>query len=249
MSDKAWTPVKIEWDKDVGIVGDLNKALRAMNSATDMKALMAAYGQQWENTRYLLPEGREKWERAYAMNVLRLTKPDALRPDNIYVAVTAEAKGKGVYDYAEVGVYSSMADAVRSTIASLAKFGDLHERMSPDDLTELVRITDAAEPDWMLAYDHLRQKLRGVLVTIMPQQIDYLLDDLPKIEPERGRVAALWPSPRIKLSSIEHRYANGGKVKRTITAFDTVWPDAKLEETVEFEHTVSDSPSAFDELV
>lgn len=40
-----------------------------------------------------------------------------------------------------------------------------------------------------------------------------------------------------------------GTVKRTVTFADPVWPGAKLEEDVEFEHTVEEAASAFDDLV
>lgn len=39
-----------------------------------------------------------------------------------------------------------------------------------------------------------------------------------------------------------------GDIKRTVTFNDPVWPGAKLEETRNFEHTIEEQASAFDEL-
>lgn len=218
MAERNWTPVKMDWDKDVGIVGELNLGLKDMNGAADLETLTAAYGRQRENAKHLMPEGRKKWEQAYAMNVLRLTKPDALAPDSLYVAIVAEAKGQGVYDYAEAAVYSTLGRAVCSTLASLAKSGDLYERMSKEDLETLAKYVSAAEPDWMLVYDHIRQKTRGMLVTVMPQELN-TLDDVAIIDPSKAVpvMATVVPErPRIKHSTIEHRFGNGGKGEQSV---------------------------------
>ena len=105
MADEKWTPVeKLDWETDVGIVRELNAGLKAMDEATSLEMLLGYYEQQRANAKYLMPSGRAKWEQAYARNVLRLTRPEALRPETVYAAVTAEAKGKGTYAYAEVTV-------------------------------------------------------------------------------------------------------------------------------------------------
>ena len=222
MSDRNWTPVKLDWDKDVGIVAELNAGLKGMNEAASLDGLLAVYERQREYAKYLMKEGREKWERAYAMNVLRLTRPEALAPETLWLAVTAEARGDGKYDYAEVGVYSTQGRAVCSTIAALAKSGDLYERMTPDDLGTLNKYVSAPEPDWMVVYDHLRNRLRGMLVTVLPQELNSLDDEIPKLDRSRGTPlptpagTATPDYPRIKHSVIEYRHGDGGKGRQGV---------------------------------
>ena len=216
MAEKGWTAVeKPNWETDVFIVKELNGGLAAMNGANSFELLTGYYEAQKANAKYLMPEGRKKWEQAYAYNVLRLTKPEAVRPATIYVAVTAEAKGEGKYDYAEVAVYDSFRAAVRMTVATLVLAGELYRRMAPADVAELKAAVEAE--DWPVAYDVLRQKLRGMLVTVMPQVIAG--DDTRygfTLAPEHGTVAGVWPYTRVRHSAIEYRYGEGGKGDRGV---------------------------------
>lgn len=216
MADKEWTPVeKLDWENDVGIVKELNAALKAMAEANSLETLLGYCERQRENTKYLMPAGRAKWEQAYARNVLRLTRPEALRPETVYVAVTAEAKGKGKYEYAAATVYDSFRAAVRMTISDLLLEGNLYRRMAADAVEKLKAAVEAE--DWYVAYDVLRQQTRGLLVTILPQRVEG--DDPARtftLDPESGTVAGVWPYERVRHSTIEHRYGDGGKGGRGV---------------------------------
>lgn len=213
MAKKGWTAVeKPDWEADVGIVKELNDGLKAMNGANSFEMLAGYYERQKENAKYLTPEGRKKWEQAYAVNVLRLTRPDALRPAAIHVA---EAVGEGKYAAAEVTVYDSFRAAVRMTIVNLVLAGELYRRMTPAAVEALKAAVEAE--DWQVAYEVLRQNIRGMLVTVMPQEI---MGDDPKygftLAEWHGTVEGVYPYERVRHSSIEYRFGDGGKGGRGV---------------------------------
>lgn len=211
----GWTPVTMEWDKDVGIVGELNAALTAMNEAATFESLTTHYDGQRDNAKYLMPAGRQKWEAAYAANVLRLTQPQALRPAHVYVALVAKLGHDEATGHSDVRVYGSSEAAVRTTVHTLILTGNLYGNMTPDGVAALKSAVEANL--WVAAADVLASQLRQHTVRFVRAAIraDDPRPDFTLV-PHHGTEPRPWPSVQTANSAIEHRFARGGKGARGV---------------------------------
>ncbi len=207
---------QIDWEKDVTVTRKLHAGFASMRGATSFDLLVGYYTQQRENAKCLTPDGRRKWEQAYALNVLRLLAPQALRPEWVYVATFAKETEPGRFDYPDTALYGSMADAVRGTIRLLILAGEFYPRLRPAAIRELD--ADLAAERWEAAYGTLRQAIRGMSVVINPLQVNEPpASPAFTLVPDHGTatpVPRVVPPPDVSNSAIEYRHGKGGKGSR-----------------------------------
>jgi len=259
MSDERWTPVKMEWDKDVGVVGRLNTAVTAMYAAESDEALVAVRDETKSDLGVLTGEGRRKFEAAYAANVLRLVRPDLLRPHEVYVVTTTKKMPGGEFEFPDTTVYDTFEAAVRTTVANLILVGDLYVNMAKPDLTDLKTAVEAG--DWAAVYGVLVKRLRRVVVRIKATAIGQ--DDRAltfKVSPESAVGPSVWPSVKVKNSTIETRFGAGGKglsgsylvaevteLAAMLGAYGAMSDKAVADTLVRIAHIVGDSETANDQ--
>lgn len=154
MSDKKWEPVKMDWANDVGIVGELNIGMARMNESADLDELIIVHRDQRGNADYLTGDGRAKWEKAYAVNVLRhLNDRDPPKTGtNQIILITSESDRTGRFSVSDCSTYDTPEQAVMDALCTLHDTGDLITLITPGGRKRLKGLATATpfDPDAVL---------------------------------------------------------------------------------------------------